>query len=157
MTDGFLPEKQQPPSGICVYTHNSNPVTEKALEPHSPICKTLRGKVKQYVVTNGVTAIQTRKLSLSGFADMMDGFFISEQIGVPKPHKEFFDYCLNQIPEKDKTKILIVGDSLTSDIKGGIGAGIPTCWYRKNGTINSSGLHPDFEISNLNQVFEILQ
>ena len=121
------------------------------------ICKKLQRKVKQYVVTNGVTTIQTRKLALSGLADVMDGLFISEQIGVPKPHKEFFDYCLGHVEEKDKSKILLVGDSLTSDMKGGIGAGIPTCWYRKEGTLNSSGLCPDYQISDLHQVFDILK
>ena len=91
------------------------------------IVKALQTKVRQYVITNGVTSTQKSKLKLSGLADAMDGLFISEEIGTPKPQKEFFEHCMEHIEEKDKSKILIVGDSLTSDIKGGCLAGIPTC------------------------------
>ena len=144
--EAFRLEYQDGLSNIFAYTDDS-----------LNICKALQGNIKQYVVTNGVTSIQMRKLALSGLIDVMDGLFISEQIGMPKPHKEFFDYCLDHIEERDKSRILLIGDSLTSDIKGGVGAGIPTCWYRKEGTINSSGLCPDYEISDLHQVFDILK
>lgn len=93
------------------------------------ILRNLQGRVKQYVVTNGVTRTQKNKLKLSGLAEVLDGIFISEEIGSPKPQKPFFDYCLEQIEEKDKSRILIVGDSLSSDIRGGLQAGIVTCWY----------------------------
>lgn len=97
------------------------------------ICRNLRGKVKQYVITNGVSAIQRNKLGLSGLAEVMDGFFISEEIGSPKPDSLFFRYCLEHVEEKDRRRILIVGDSMTSDIEGGMQAGIPTCWYNASG------------------------
>ncbi|MBQ2803318.1 MAG: YjjG family noncanonical pyrimidine nucleotidase [Lachnospiraceae bacterium] len=121
------------------------------------VCKTLYGKVKQYVVTNGVTSTQLNKLKLSGLDEWMEELFISEQIGAPKPQKEFFDYCFSQIEEKDKSKILLVGDSLTSDIKGGVLAGIATCWYRMEGSKNYTSFHPDYEISDLHQILDILQ
>ena len=70
--------------------------------------------------------------------------------------KEFFDYCLTHIEEQDKKRILLVGDSLTSDIKGGVLAGIPTCWYRPEGTKNPTEYKPDYEISDLHQILEIL-
>ncbi len=120
------------------------------------VCRFLQGKVKQYVVTNGVASTQENKLKLSGLRDVMDGLFISENIGAPKPHKAFFDYCLSHVQEKDKKKILIVGDSLSSDIKGGFWAGISTCWYRPEGTLNTSELLPDYEISDLHQIYDIL-
>lgn len=124
------------------------------------ICRSLRGKVKQYVITNGVTSTQRKKLELSGLWDVMDGIFISEEIGHPKPHRQFFDYCLAHVEEKDKSRILIVGDSLTSDIKGGLQAGIPTCWYhRSSGTMDEAlgaGCIPDYEISDLHMVYDIL-
>lgn len=121
------------------------------------ICKALQEKVRQYVITNGVTATQMNKLKLSGLAEAMDGIFISEQIGTPKPAKEFFDYCLKHIEEKDKSKLLIVGDSLSSDIKGGVLSGIPTCWYRPEGAINDTPYHPDYEISDLQMLYDILE
>lgn len=120
------------------------------------ICKSLQGKVKQYVVTNGVTSTQMNKLKLSGFYDIMEELFISEQIGAPKPHKEYFDYCLAHVEEKDKSKILLVGDSLTSDIKGGVLAGIPTCWYRPEGAVNNTEYKADYEISDLHMLYDIL-
>ena len=121
------------------------------------ICKAFQEKVRQYVITNGVTATQMNKLKLSGLAEAMDGIFISEQIGTPKPAKEFFDYCLKHIKEKDKSKLLIVGDSLSSDIKGGVLSGIPTCWYRPEGAINDTPYHPDYEISDLHMLYDILE
>lgn len=127
------------------------------LDDSLEICRFLRGKVKQYVVTNGVTSTQMSKLKLSGFYDIMDGLFISEQIGAPKPQKAFFDYCFSHVEEQDKSRILLVGDSLSSDIKGGITAGIPTCWYRAEGTDNPTDLQPSYEIHDLHQLFEILK
>lgn len=121
------------------------------------ICEALQGEVKQYVITNGVTAVQRGKLRLSGLAEKMDGVFISEEVGVPKPQTAFFDYCLEHIEEKDKSKILIVGDSLTSDIKGGVLAGIPTCWYRPDTAVNDTPYRPTYEIDTLRGIFDILR
>ncbi len=126
------------------------------LDDSLTICKSLQGLVKQYVITNGVTITQETKLRLSGFADVMDGIFISEQVGAPKPHQAYFDYILERIEEKDKSKMLIVGDSLTSDIKGGVLNGIPTCWYREDGASNNSPYNPDYEISDLHGIYDIL-
>lgn len=126
------------------------------LDDSLTICKSLHGRVKQYVVTNGVTKTQLNKLKLSGLAEVMDGLFISEEVGAPKPQKEFFEYCLEHIVEKDKEKILIVGDSLSSDIKGGIQAGIATCWYRAENSENTTEYIPDYEISDLHRIYDIL-
>lgn len=130
------------------------------LDDSLAICGNLRGKVRQYVITNGVTSTQRNKLERSGLADMMDGIFISEEIGSPKPDMRFFEYCLAHIEEKDKSRILIVGDSLTSDIKGGLQAGIPTCWYRTGAgsmdEILGAGCRPDYEISDLHRIYDIL-
>lgn len=120
------------------------------------ICQSLHGRVKQYVITNAVSATQRKKLRLAGFAEVMDDIFISEEIGVPKPQKEFFEYCLEHVEEKDREKILIIGDSLSSDIKGGINAGIPTCWYRDDDVKNTTEYIPDYEISDLHRIYDIL-
>lgn len=138
------------------------------MENAKEICQALRGKVRQYVITNGVTATQESKLRLSGLYELMDGVFISEQVGAPKPHTAFFDYCMKAIEEAegavDKQELLIVGDSLTSDIKGGFLYGIPTCWYRPENILETEPslrteyekYRPDYEISRLNQLYEIL-
>lgn len=126
------------------------------LDDSLAVCRALRGKVRQYVITNGDTDTQRNKLVLSGLAEVMDELFISEHVGVPKPNREFFDHVLAHIEEKDIKRILIVGDSISSDIKGGVLAGIPTCWYRPEGAVNRSEYRPDYEISDLHALFDIL-
>ena len=120
------------------------------------ICKSLHGHVRQYVVTNGITATQRNKLKLAGFLETMDDVFVSEEVGAPKPGREFFVHCLERVEEKELSKILIVGDSLSSDIRGGIQAGIATCWYRPDETVNDTPYKPDYEISDLHMIYEIL-
>lgn len=96
----------------------------------------LKGSFKQYIVTNGVEDTQRRKLKLSGIEDLVDGIFISECIGYEKPNPLFFEGCMKELEKDlgivpDKERILIVGDSLTSDMKGGSGFGIHCCYYQK--------------------------
>ena len=129
----------------------------KYMDDSISICKRLQGKVKQYVVTNGVTHTQENKLKLSGFDKVMDGCFISEQMGVPKPHREFFDKVFESMPEISKERILIVGDSLTSDIEGGIRAGIDTCWYNPEHAENDGTVNMTYTIQQLDEIFGILE
>lgn len=126
------------------------------LDDSDRICKELAGKVQQYIITNGVTATQRNKLRLSGLDQWMNGIFISEEMGAPKPERAFFEKCLAAVQEKDKSRILVVGDSLTSDIRGGIQAGLKTCWYRPEGTENTTVWKPDYEIGSLRQIFMLL-
>ncbi len=120
------------------------------------LVKSLQGQYRQYVVTNGVTATQMNKLKLSGLFEVMDGIFISETIGCAKPHRAFFDHCLKQLEEKDPHRILIVGDSMTSDILGGIQAGIKTCWYNPGEKPHTYDYRADYEITVLQQLYEVL-
>lgn len=97
------------------------------------MCEYLYGKVKMYIVTNGIETVQRSRYSICGIEQYFDGIFISGEIGYEKPSVKFFEYAADHIEEFDKTKTLIVGDSLTSDIKGGIDFGIDTCWYAPHG------------------------
>ena len=90
------------------------------------IIKALRGRVRQYVVSNGTVAAQTKKLEKSKLAELMDGVFLSEKLGVDKPDAGFFEKVFSAIHANDRSRILIVGDSLTSDILGGMNVGIKT-------------------------------
>jgi 2-haloacid dehalogenase len=116
----------------------------------------LCGKVKQYVVSNGTILAQTKKLKASGLGALMDGVFLSEEVGVEKPDVKFFEKVFSELDEKDKSRILIVGDSLTSDMQGGVNAGIVTCWYNPFKKPQKSNLHLDYEISDLHEVYGIL-
>lgn len=127
------------------------------LDDSLTICKALQTKFKQYVVTNGVASTQRSKLGLSGFADVMEDMFISEEVGHNKPDKGFFEYCLEHVEEKEPERILIVGDSLTSDIKGGNSVGIKTCWYNPSEKPLQDGMAVDYEISDLHQIYDILK
>ena len=117
----------------------------------------LRGEFRQYAVSNGTVAAQTRKLARSGFDKLMDGIFLSEQIGYEKPAKEFFDAVFREIGEGKRGSSIIVGDSLTSDIEGGNRAGVASCWYNPCGAENGTGARPDYEIKNLNEILKILR
>lgn len=126
------------------------------LDDSYELVKKLRGKYRQYLVTNGVTLTQMKKLRLSGFDQLADGIFVSEQIGIPKPHKDFFEKCFSMIPGFCKETAVIVGDSLSSDMRGGNNAGIATCWYNPAGLKNLSDVKIDYEIRNLNEIWDIL-
>lgn len=121
------------------------------------VCKDLQTKVKQYVVTNGVASTQRSKLKLSGLEELMNGIFISEEIGFPKPDKDFFEFCLTHIDEQDRERILIIGDSLTSDIQGGNNVGIKTCWYNPKHETKKDGYKVDYEIVSLREIYDILE
>ena len=114
----------------------------------------LKGKVKQYAVTNGTKVAQTKKLSKSGLDKIFDEVFISEDIGVEKPSVEFFSKVFQKtgLTETDKAQILIVGDSLTSDIKGGNNIGIDTCWYNPKGANKPDDIIVDYEIRELSDL-----
>lgn len=121
------------------------------------IIKSLQGRVRQYVVSNGTVEAQSKKLRLSGLSERVDGIFLSEHIGVEKPNIEFFDKVLEEIKPADRSSILIVGDSLTSDIQGGNNAGIVTCWYNPLGDKAPDKYRIDYEISDLHQIYEIIE
>ena len=120
-----------------------------------PVLDYLKEKgYKLYATTNGLSSTQYRRIDGSGLKPYFDRVFVSEDAGHQKPEREYFDFVVSNIPEKDKAKILIVGDSQSSDILGGLNAGIDTCWY------NPEHLTPKypsrFEISALEQLKGLL-
>lgn len=125
------------------------------------IVKSLQGRVKQYVVSNGTVVAQTKKLRLSGIGEFMDGVFLSEDLKAEKPGQEFFTQVFHAIGPVSKEEVLIVGDSLTSDIRGGNHAGIRTCWYHPEGRddsmIQEAGVQVDEVITDLHEVYGVLE
>lgn len=120
------------------------------------LCSELKGNCRQYVVTNGVEWTQQNKMKLSGFDRIMDGIFISEVLGVPKPNKEFFEKCFEKIQDFHREKTIIIGDSLTSDMRGGNRAGITCCWYNPEHKERNGDIRIDYEIDNLWDIREVL-
>ncbi len=121
------------------------------------LVKELKGKVRQYAVTNGTLLAQSRKLKQSGLGEIFDGVFISDEVGYEKPSVEFFDAVWEKIGNYGKNEVIIVGDSLSSDMKGGNNAGILCCRYNPDGAENNTGVHIDYEIKNLNEILKILE
>lgn len=119
------------------------------------IVQALKGKVLQCAVTNGTKVAQDRKLKNSGLDKELDHIFISEIVGVEKPNIGFFDAVFAEIGAYAPEEVLIVGDSLTSDIQGGVNAGIKTCWFNPKGVENTSELKPDYEIRDIAEVLNL--
>ena len=116
-------------------------------------------KILQYAVTNGTLAAQRRKLAASGLEQLLDAAFISDEIGIEKPNSGFFEQVFASLSiagNFDKDEIMLVGDSLTSDMQGGNNAGIVCCWYNPEGNKSTKELHIDYEIKNLNELKEII-
>ena len=117
------------------------------------IVRYFQGKCELALATNGLSDVQRPRFSNSMLAKYFQHIFISEEIGFPKPNKEYFEYIFEQLPFK-KTAI-IVGDNLTSDIQGGNDFGIDTCWYNPQKLKNESGIKPTYEIHELEELKKI--
>lgn len=121
------------------------------------LIKSFKDRVKQYAVTNGTKIAQDKKLVKSGLINLFDDIFISEEVGYEKPDIRFFEHVWAKIGAYKPDEVMIVGDSLTSDIQGGNNAGIVCCWYNPKRANNNSCLKIDYEITNLNQILEIVK
>ena len=107
--------------------------------PGAPeLLEELYRKYRLYIVSNGTAKVQEGRIGSSGIAKYMDGIFISQILGANKPDKQFFDICFAEIPDFSLSETVIIGDSLSSDIKGGINAGITTVCFNPKGIENDS-------------------
>ena len=131
-------------------THDYLPGAEEAV-------RRLAQKYRLFVASNGNVAVQTPRMANSGLNVYIEKAFISEALGQNKPSKAYFDLCFAQIPDFDPKQAVMVGDSLTSDIQGGINAGIPTVWVNPSGKPNTTAIRPDYEIHNLSELEQLLE
>nr|WP_106780686.1 YjjG family noncanonical pyrimidine nucleotidase [Lysinibacillus timonensis] len=120
------------------------------------LIQTIYQKYNLYIVTNGVVTTQERRLKDSRLAPYFRHVFVSEEVGYQKPKKEFFDYVFQHLGNVNLDKTLIIGDSLTSDIRGGKQAGIDTCWFNPHLKENQTGITPTYEIAKLEGLLTIL-
>ena len=126
--------------------------------PGAPeLLETLFPRYDLYLISNGNTRTQECRLKSAGIAPFFKGIFISEQIGANKPSRAFFDACFAAIPGFRREDALIVGDSLTSDILGGINASVRTCWFNPSGMPKRDDIRPDFEIRALGELPALLE
>jgi putative hydrolase of the HAD superfamily len=116
----------------------------------------LHKNYKLTIVTNGLTDVQSKRIRKSVIAKYFEDVVVSEEILIAKPDPRIFEHALKNIKHTDKSKVLMVGDSLTSDIQGGINFGVDTCWYNPNKIENKTSIKPTYEISNLMDLKDIL-
>ena len=115
-------------------------------------CKRLSKKYALYLVTNGTKTVQTKRLAASGITPCFKEIYISEDVCYAKPDPRFFDRVFSDHPKLKRTQTMIVGDSLSGDIAGGIGAGIHTCWINRTGETRPADLKIDLELDDITKL-----
>ena len=115
------------------------------------LLEALHGQYRLFICSNGVGSVQDGRIASAGIAPYFEDIFISERIGGNKPERAFFEACFARIPAFDRERTLILGDSLTSDIRGGVNAGIRSCWFNPQGRENHGPVFPDYEIRGLEE------
>ena len=110
-----------------------------------------------FLASNGTASVQKGRMTSANLYRFFEKVFVSQEIGHNKPAKAYFDGCFAQIPDFDPSKALMVGDSLSSDILGGINAGIRTVWVNPNHVENTTDIKPDYEIEALHQLPALLE
>ena len=110
-----------------------------------------------FLASNGTASVQKGRMTSANLYRFFEKVFVSEEIGANKPSMDYFGPAFAQIPGFDKSKAIIVGDSLSSDIKGGKNAGIRTCWVNPNHTPARADIQPDYEIEALHQLPKLLE
>ena len=121
------------------------------------LLEALREEYRLFICSNGTAVVQEGRLKSAGIGPYFEEIFISEEIGYNKPSAAFFERCFEKIPDFCRERTAIIGDCLTSDILGGINAGIKTCWFNPQGRPGKEGIIPDYEISQLEQVPALLK
>lgn len=115
----------------------------------------LRSKYKVYVASNASMHQQTNRMKKAELDGYIDGYFVSEEIGFPKPQKEFFDACFKVLPDVKPQDVVMIGDSLSADIKGACEYGLKTIWYNHRNE-PTSDVKCDYIVSRLSEVKNIL-
>ena len=117
----------------------------------------LHGRYALYLISNGAAAVQASRLKSAGIARYFEGIYISETLGAEKPSPAFVERGLELAPGFERTRALIVGDSLTSDIRLGLNTGIRSCWYNPRRQPGRADIRPDFEIAALSELPPLLE
>jgi HAD superfamily hydrolase (TIGR01549 family) len=117
----------------------------------------LKGKVKMYIVTNGVEFIQKSRYSLSGLSLYFDGIFISGELGYEKPDPKYFERIEDILGTFSKENTIVIGDSLTSDIKGANNFGLDSCWYNPSKKQPSTVASPTYTAHSFDEVYSVIE
>ncbi len=120
------------------------------------LCRRLAEHCTLYILTNGLHVAQTGRFEKSPIRPYITEMFISQDMGCQKPDKEYFEKVFSMIGLEDKTRAVMVGDSLTSDIQGGINGGVDTIWYNPKGKAHDPNIMPTYTAVSMDQIAEIV-
>lgn len=120
------------------------------------VVRQLHDEAGLVLITNGIKEVQRSRFEKSALKDYFAGIVISGEVGSAKPDKGIFDAAFEKMNCPAKSRVLIVGDSLTSDMKGGAAYGIDTCWYNPKGALNNQDFHITYEIGRLEELAPLL-
>ena len=116
------------------------------------LLETLSCEYRLYLATNGTSKVQKSRINSSDISKYFHGIYISEDVGYNKPDPRYFEACFKDIPSFIREETVMIGDSLTSDIKGGINAGIKTVWFNHEGKSRDDSIVPDYEVHSLDEI-----
>ena len=121
------------------------------------LLETLHSKYNLYLASNGTASVQDSRIESSGIARYFKEIFISQRVGFDKPHRSFFEHCFKSIPAFSKGETIIIGDSLSSDIRGANNAGIRACWFNPNKKPREEDILVHYEVTGLDQIPSLLE
>jgi len=126
------------------------------LEDAEEVCRYLHAKYTVVMVTNGIKEVQYSRLEHSSIKNYIHDIVVSEDIGISKPDPRIFGHALERVGLNDKKSTLMIGDSLSSDIQGGINFGIDTCWLNPGNVPADPSFKPTYKIKQIKELFDIL-
>ncbi|MGG3451782.1 YjjG family noncanonical pyrimidine nucleotidase [Domibacillus aminovorans] len=129
--------------------------TQLLMEGALEVCQRLSLSHRLFVITNGITQTQLKRLKQSCLFNFFEDIFDSQSIGFQKPSKQFFDYVMSHIKDFNRKETLIIGDSLNTDIKGGLLSGIDTCWINRNAQKCSAEIQSTYTVTSLVEIYDI--
>lgn len=142
---------------LCNHIHLTALAENQILMPHAEeVCRTLAKDHQLYLVTNAVASVQKKRLAQSVLLPYISGAFISEEAGASKPSVAYFDYVFSHIDGLTKNNCIVIGDSLSSDIRGANNYGLPCCWYNPKHILRPDDLRIDYEIEDLTELHNIV-
>lgn len=116
----------------------------------------LQNDYEIYIITNGIGFVQRGRMGASSINGLYKKLYISEDIGYEKPDKRYFERVFADIENFDRSRALIIGDSLSSDIKGAVNCSVDCCYFAPDGKIPSGDIRPTYTITKLSQLHDIL-
>lgn len=127
------------------------------LEGAEELCKALSAQgYRLAVITNGIKEVQHERIRRSPLCNTFEQVIVSEEAGYQKPESGIFDVAFTKLGLQAKDGVLMIGDSLSSDIQGGNRYGIETCWFNPHQAANQSDIQPTYEIHTLPELFDII-